>query len=251
MSVFTIQRVHETVSTIYQELFVIKFTHPGYENPHEDFINEAIRIVPDKSTEEVFKKYKIDYRFYTNTLVCFIECVLVNSPVREPKVPFVTIPADMQMRFLVTSSSDFAAKTYVVAAGSTHTYQFSNKINHTNGGLVLLTAPVEDYSITRDYEIGTLVQDGGNLFTTLKNVLAANHIPITDTAFWKQLQTVEQVVNNADLQSNAVVNIDSVCFAVIDMYKTGTTNSDYQLFDSQDQLFHPAPEFAILFKSRF
>lgn len=251
MSVFTIQRMHETVRTIYQELFSVRFVHSGYENPQEDFINKGIRIVPDKDTTLFFSNYKMEYRFYTNTLVCFIECVLFNPPAPEPKVPLLTIPADMHIRFLVTSSSDFAANTFVVAAGSTNTYQFTNKINHISSGLVLLTAPVENYSISNDYEIGTLVQDGGHLYTAVKTVAAADTIPITNTAFWKQLSAVEQVVNNADLQSNATVKSDTVCFAVIDIYKSGTTNNDYQLFDINDQLFHPAPEFVVPFKSRF
>jgi len=225
--------------------------HSGYEGPKESFINKGIRIVPDKDTALFFNNHKIDYRFYTNTLVCFIECVLFNPPAPEPKVPLLTIPADMHIRFLVTSSSDFAADTFVVATGSSKTYQFSNRINHTTGGLVLLTAPVENFSIANDYDMGTLVQDGGHLYTALKTVLAADNIPITNTAFWKKLQAVEQVVNNADLQSNATVNADTVCFAVIDIYKSGTTNSDYELFDVNDQLFHPAPEFVVQFKSRF
>jgi len=250
MSVFTIQRVQETVRTIYQELFTIKFIHAGYETSQENFINQGLRIEPDRNTKLVFENYKINYRFYSNTLVCFIQCVLVNPPAPEPKVPFVPIPDNMWIRFLVTSSSDFAAKTFVVAAGSTRTYQFSNKTNHIDGGSALLTTPVEIYSITRDFDTGTLVQDGGHLFTAVKDVSAADVIPISDTGFWEQLQAVEQVVNNADLQTNAHVEADTVCFAVIDLFKTGTTNDAYKFLDVNDQLFHPAPEFVIRFKNR-
>jgi hypothetical protein len=251
MSVQTIQRVQETVSTIYQELFTIRLVHPGYETTGENFIHQGIRMVPDKETEATFAKYKISYRFYSNTLVGFMECVLVNPPAPEPKVPFRKIPADLKLRFLVTGSRDFATKTFVVAAGKTKTYQFSNTINHAVGGLVLLSAPVESYSPTQDYETGTLVQNGGHLFTTLQNVWAADNVPISNTAFWKPLQAVEPVVNNADLKDNTTVQASDICFAVIDLFKSGTTNNDYRLFDVNDQLFHPAPQFTIRFKSRF
>lgn len=251
MSVFAIQQVHEAVRTIYQELFTIRFVHPWYENPKENFIDKGIHIAPDKNTALLFSNYKMDYRFYTDTLICFIECVFFIPPAQEPKVPFLTIPANLHIRFLVFSSSDFAANTFVVAAGSTKTYQFSNHINHITGGLILLTAPVENYTVTNDYDIGTLVQDGGHLYTALKTVRTADNIAITDTAFWEQLQAVEQVVNNADLQSKATVVPDTVCFAVIDIYNSGTTNDNYKVFDINDQLFHPAPEFVIQFKSRF
>lgn len=250
MAVFTIQQVHETVQTIYQELFTVKFEHPGFETPNENFISRVINLVPDTATRTLFDQYKIDYRFNTNTLVCFIECTLVNPPNREPKIPFLDVPTAMQMRFLVKAGDDFVGRTYVVATGSTKTYQVSNTIDNTGGGLLFLTAPVESYSAANDYEIGTIVQNGPDLFAALKTVLAADGIPITNTVFWKQLPGISEVMNNADLKSNATVKADSTCFAVIDIQKTGTTNNSYKIFDAGDELFTPAPVFTIRFKSK-
>jgi hypothetical protein len=250
MALFEIKQVGETVSTIYRELFTIKFTHAGFENLHENFLSQGISIVPDQQTEQLFIDHKVSYRFYTNTLVGFMECSLFNPPTLEPKVPFIHIDGDLHMRFLVKASEDFASKTYVVSAGSRHTYHFTNKINNASGGFTFLTAPVENHSLAKDYEVGTVVKSGLNLFDCIKTALAADNIAISNTTFWEQLDPVEQVVNNADLEDTMTVNPDSTCFAVIDLFKNGTLNSSYKIFDINDQLFNPAPVFSIKFKSR-
>lgn len=250
MGLFQIQQTGELVQTVYRKLFTIQFLHAGYENPNEIFLPKGIRIVPDEPTKQLFIDHKINYRFYTNMLICFIECVPFNPPAAEPKVPFIPIAGDLNIRFLVLSSGDFAGNTYVAAAGSKHTYQFSNKTNNINGGFIFLTEPVASHITTNDYEPGTLVQDGGNLYTAIKPVLGADNIAISNAAFWQQLQPVEQVVNDADLKDTATVNPSSTCFAVIDLFKNGIGNNPYKLFDSNDQLFNPAPAFTIKFASR-
>ena len=251
MTLFAIKQTGESVRTIYRELFTIKFIHAGFENPQENFLSQGISIVPDQQTEQLFINHKISYRFYTNTLVGFMECSLFNPPALEPKVPFIPIVGDLHMRFLIKSSEDFGDKTYVTAAGSKHTYHFTNKINNTSGGFIFLTSPVENHSLARDYEVGTLVRSGGNLFDCIKTALAADNIAISNTTFWQQLDPVEQVVNNADLEDTPTVKPDSTCFAVIDIFKNGTVNNSYKIFDINDQLFNPAPVFTIKFKSRF
>jgi hypothetical protein len=249
MLVSQIKRVNETVSTIYQELFVIQFVHAGYQTPKEKYLTQALRIEPDPATKKLFRDHHIDYRFFADTLVCFVHCTLVNPPAMEPKTPTVSISGDLKIRFLLFASSDFASRTYVVSAGSKKTYHLHNKISNTAGGVVFLTNPVENYSIANDYEAGTLVQDGGNLFSAQKTVLAADAIPISNALFWESLQPVEQVVNNSDLKPNVVVNSAESCFAVIDMFKNGAVNSSYKLFDIGDTLFKPPPLFTIKFQS--
>jgi hypothetical protein len=248
MSLFSIRQVGETVKTTWQELFIIKFSHPAYETPLENFLNKGIQIVPDGATQKLFSDQKLRCHFFTNTLVCSIECVRFNPPASEPKIPLIPITGDLHIRFLVLSSSSFAANTNVVAAGSTKIYQFTNKVNNAGGSLVFLTAPVESHSTSIDYEIGTVVQSGGNLFTALKTVAGADGISISDTSFWKNIQSLDEVVNNADLKT---IVADTTCFGVIDMYKLGTTNSSYELFNTSDQLINPAPVFTIRFASKF
>lgn len=193
----------------------------------------------------------MNYGFYDNTLVCFIQCKPFNPPTPEPKIPSVEIDGDIKIRFLIKNSSDFFSKTYIVPAGNKKVYQFSNKIDNTGGGTVFLTGPVENHVIAKDYDGGTVVQEGGSLYSSLKAVVAADNIAISDVAFWKKLQSTEQVVNNADLQDAAAVGADDSCFAVLDMYNTGTVNNSYNLFDASEKLFDPPPSFTIKFEGKF
>ncbi|MNH26047.1 hypothetical protein D3C79_860760 [compost metagenome] len=156
----------------------------------------------------------------------------------------------MKIRFLLYSSSDFLAKTYVVATGSKEAYRFSNQVNNISGGFTLLTTPVENHSAAKDYSIGTLVKSGSNLFSPIKTVLASQSIALSDTAFWKKLPGVEQVASNADLKDSAAILLDVNCFAAIDIQRTGVINNSYKVLDTGDKLFNPAPVFTIRFKSR-
>ena len=98
------------------------------------------------------------------------------------------------------TSSDFTGRTWVVPAGSKQVYQFSNQINNTDGTNFYLSAPVESFSSAKDYGAGTVVQDGGHLYSALQPILASSGIAIGNTAYWKPGVATEQAVNNADLK---------------------------------------------------
>jgi hypothetical protein len=241
----------ESVDSVYRPLFTVKFLHNAYQTPKENFFSEGISIVTDNNTSAIFKNYKMDYRFFNDTLICFIQCTPFNPPAPDPKVPSTKINSDIRVRFLLKNSSDFFSKTYVAGAGNKKLYQFSNKINNAGGGNLFLTAPVENHVTAKDYDTGTVVQDGGNLYASIAPVKAADNIAINNTNFWKQLEPLQQVVNNADLQDATTVNADANCFAVLDMYNNGTSNSSYNLFDVNEKLFNPAPLFTIKFEGKF
>jgi len=241
----------ESVDYIYRPLFTVKFLHSAYRTPTEDFFSDAITISTDKDTATFFTNHKIGYRFYNDTLICFMQCILFNPPAPNPKIPSIKIGGKTSFRFLLQTQDDFFDSTYVAAAGKKKIYQFTNKINNAGGGNLFLTAPVENHVVAKNYDTGTIVQDGGNLYVCIKKVIAADNIAILNGNFWNQLQALDQVVNNADLQDAATVNADENCFAVIDMYNNGTTNASYDLFGVNEELFDPAPAFTIKFKSKF
>lgn len=241
----------ESVDSIYTTLFTVKFIHTGYQTPTEKFVSDAISITPDQYTEAIFSDYKMDYRFFNDTLICFIRTKFLNPPASDPKIPAFPITGDIKLRFLLNTRDDFFGKTYVAAAGNKKVYQFSNKINNGAGSILFLTAPVENHMVSKDYETGTIVQDAGDLYAAVQFVKAADSIAITNAAFWKKLEPLQQVVNNADLQDATIVNTDERCFGVIDLYNSGTTNSSYNLFDISEKLFEPAPSFTIKFESKF
>ena len=243
---------------MYSELFTVTFLHSAYKIGLDNFLSNVISVEPDNNTKQLFADYKMGYSFYNNVLICYLQSSLVAPPASQPKIPSVQIDDDIKMRFLIMNSSDFFNKTYVAAAGNKKIYQFSNKTDNVSGTTIFLSASVEKWSAAKDYDTGTVVQNTGKLYATLKAVLAADHINITNASFWKSLTPFEQVVSNADLQNAASVGIDDKsidpnrnCFAVIDMYNSGTTSNKYRLFDNKDQLLDPAPSFTIKFKSKF
>jgi hypothetical protein len=238
----------ETIDTTYSELFNITFAHSAYETPLDKFLSGSLSIMPDNDTLLLFKEYKMDYRFFNNVLVCFIKSSLFAPPATDPKIPTVTIDSSTKIRFLIKNSSDLFDKTFVTAQAKKKVYQFSNKVNNTSGSDTFLSAPVEIYNSANDFSQGTIVSDGTNLYGALKTALAASSIPLTNINFWEKLTPLEQVVNNADLQDAAIVQTDENCLAVIDMYKSVTTQP-YSFFDTSDKLFDPAPSFKIKFRS--
>lgn len=240
----------ESVDSVYRPLFKVRFAHSGYETPTDNFLSQAVSFTTDEDTDMLFKDHKMSYRFFDNTLVCFIQCTPFNPPSTEPKLPSFTIDGNIRIRFLIKTNSDFFEKTYITSGGKKKKYQFSNKINNTSGPDIFLSAPVENYNAANDYTEGSVVQNAGSLFGAKQVVLAANNIPLTNTDFWGTKTPLAQVVSNADLQDAAVVNADNPCIGVIDLYNTGTTNGSYNLFDTSEKLFNPAPAFTIQFMSK-
>lgn len=136
----------ERITTIYRPLFTVTFLHTGYQTAQENFFNKGMTVTPDGATKELFTNYNMDYRFYNNTLTCFIRCVLFSPPAPEPKAPFVPITGNIRIRFLLHNSGDFFDKTLVTASGSKKRYSFSNRVNNTAGAVLYLSnaVPVGD-----------------------------------------------------------------------------------------------------------
>jgi len=240
----------ESTDTIYSELFNITFDHSGYQTPLDKSVSRAISVVPDENTKQLFAQCKINYWFFDNVLICFVQSSLLAPPAPDPKVPFMQIDNSTKIRFLVKNTVDFFDKTFVTTGQGNKIYQFSNKNVNTTGTDIFLTAPVETFNSANDYNRGTIVQDGVNLFGALQNVLATAGIPLTDTNIWEKLTPLEQVVSNADLEDEAIVKADGDCLAVIDMFKSVTT-APYNFFDTGDKLLNPPRSFKIKFRSTF
>lgn len=244
----------ETIRTIYKELFTIKFVHTGYDFPNPSVISENIIIEPDKDTKQFFDNFNISYRFSSDTFLCFLRTRLVTPPAREPQKVYLKFIGDVRLRFLIKSGTGFLKKTYVVTAGSKLVYQFSNKIKNTlpatpgTPAIAFLSKKIELHSIAKDYQGGTIVSKGGQLYASLKSVLAADSIPETNTDFWKPIGPMEQLVNNADLEPVEIAEADEKCFGVIDIYNTGTISNMYDLFEAGPDQKLRSPVYTIPFK---
>jgi len=246
----------ETIRTIYKELFTIRFVHAGYGFPRTPVISEDIIIEPDENTKQFFHNFNMGYHFSSDTLLCFLHTDLVAPPAREPQKPHLSFIGDVRLRFLIKNTTDFTRKSYAVSTGSKWVYLFSNKINNVLPAnppaipvdLVFLSKQFENHSIAKDYQEGTIVRKGGQLYAALKTVLAADTIPETDTNSWKPIGPMEQLVNNADLENVNTVEADEKCFGVIDIYNTGTSSTSYDLFEAGPDQKLRSPIYTIPFK---
>ena len=124
-------RVFDQVNSIYRGVFSIKFKHESYSAVNTNVISDAIRVIPDLQTQELFASRKMLYRFHSDLLTCFIQCNIIPVPGDEPKSkPLINFTAeDIRMRFLVKASTGFLKKTNIVAAGAREIYQLNNKNN--------------------------------------------------------------------------------------------------------------------------
>jgi len=238
----------DIVSTIYKELFTVKLLHSGYETAGVSTISNALTIEPDPATKSLFNGYQVDFRFINNALVCFTRSKLFAPPAKEPKIPFTVFSGAIRMRFLFFSSSDFLHRTYVAATGSKNIYLFSNKISNVQGTDKFISKVIEVYAAAKDYDAGTIVKKATQLYTALQPVKAIDNIQISNTQYWKKINPLEQVVNNADLTDITLVNPGENCFAVVDIYNSGTASNSYNLFGTNTQLLSPV--YTIRFKSK-
>lgn len=233
---------------IYKELFTIKLLHTGSATSTSNALLGKLKITPDTDTQKLFRRYSMDYRWLNNSIVCFIRSEYVLPPAREPKKPFITLTENFGIRFLVTAQAEFISNTFITTAGKEAVYYFTNKVDNVKSGRNFLSKPVENFLLTKNYDAGTLVKSGGDLFTTLQPVNALDFIPITNADYWKKLAPVEDVVNNADLGEVSSLKPEQTCFAVIEIFNSGISNSVYNLFDSGQELLSPV--YTISFKSK-
>jgi hypothetical protein len=232
----------------FKELFTIKLVHTAYATSTGSTIFDKVNIVPDKETQILFARYNIDYRCVNDSVFCFIRAEYFSPPAKEPKKPFVLFNADFRIRFLVTAQSEFINNTFITAAGKEAVYHFTNKTAHVQGGKNLLFKPLENFVLSKGYDAGTLIGNGGNMFTSLKPVKASDIIPISNGNYWKKISPPEAVVNNADLDEVSALKPDQSCVAVIDIFNSGTGNTAYDLFGEGQQLLSPL--YIISFKSK-
>ncbi len=238
----------DVIRTIYKELFNIRLVHKAFASANGSEIFNQLTVTPDEETKVLFDRLEIGYRCVDDSIVCFVRSELVSPPAKEPKTSFVTFDADVKVRFLLSASPSFLSKTYAVATGSSEVYYFTNTINNIQSANLYLTKVIESYNAVKSYDEGTIVNSGGEPFVTLKPVNAADSISIGNTDFWKKILPAEQVVNNADLADANVVKPNRTCFAVIDVFRTGTTNATYDLFNGSENLMSPV--YVLPFKSK-
>jgi hypothetical protein len=240
----------DIINTLYGELFSVRLLHSGYLTPTSNVISNDIRLYPDKQTKKLFTNYQITYRLFGNTLVCLVRSRLFAPPATNLKVPFMRFLDNVRIRFLMHTSPSFLSRTEVVATGKNQVYLFSNRVNHVIEGEPFISRPIVAYDSSNGYDAGAIVQEGGQLFVALQPSLASENIPITDVAYWREILPVEPLVNQVDLEGPVSIELEEACFAVIDIYNSGTLSSGYDLFITGPENQLRSPVYNIRFKSK-
>ena len=131
----------DIVKTIYEELFTVKFLHNGYGDPRPKLIADSIKLKPDAETKNLFNNHNLGYRFFNDTLICFIRTnlrQLLSPPALEPVSPYIKFSGNVRIRFFLNASTDFLNRTLVEATGARQTYQFTNQVNAGTGGFICM-----------------------------------------------------------------------------------------------------------------
>lgn len=240
----------DIINTLYEALFSVRFLHTGYGIPVSNTISKDIRFFPDEDTKKLFSGFNIAYRLLDDTLICFMRSRLFAPPNTDLKVPFIPFLGNVRIRFLMYTTQQFMNRTVAVATGKEQVYEFSNQINNVIDTNRFISQPISIYNVANDYDAGAIVQQGGQLFAAIQPLVGSDNIPITDLAYWQEITPVEQLVNHADLQEPSTLELEENCFAVIDIYNHGTTNSGYDLFVTGPDNQLRSPVYNLRFKSK-
>jgi hypothetical protein len=239
--------VGDIIRTIYKELFIVQLEHAAFASSLGSRVFEELSIRPDETTTLLFERYNMSYKCIGNQLICFIRSTRVSSLAKEPQIPFVGIVEPLQLRFYITASQRFINSSYVINAGTSYVYEFTNKVNNEQSGKAYLTKSIDNYSLSKSYDYGTLVLNGGDLYTALKPVNASGLIPISNTSYWKNLAAPAPVVNDADLTSATSLASSEPIFGVIEIFSDGIPEN-YRLLNDSNELLSPV--YHIKFKSK-
>ena len=123
----------------YEEVFTVRFLHNAYGNPRPRLMADSIELEPDTETKEFFNNYNLGYRFFNDTLICFIRTTLsqlLSPPALVTVIPYIKFSGNVRIRFFINASIDFLNKTLVETAGAKQMYQFTNRVNAGTGGFI-------------------------------------------------------------------------------------------------------------------
>ena len=128
----------DTISTIYKELFTIKFLHEGYGILYKKFLADNIDFELDKETENLFFRHSIDFRFLNDKLICFIRVKEPSPPIANTKQPFIKFLGNVKIRFLLNATTSFFSESDITITGAKQVYYFTNKVNIATDGFICM-----------------------------------------------------------------------------------------------------------------
>jgi hypothetical protein len=180
----------------YDILFSFKIDHEFFNNSYL-----PIDIVPSAETISILKGYKANISLHNNLLHVVI-------PAIDGK-PINAIPQGTTFRFYFrTKDSRFNNVTGGVQSLPQKVLYFTNFQSQNFGGITFISAPIAKYNKNQAYEHGDLASNASGAIyeSLLTNMSGASSKGLTNTTYWKKLDTALTYVSPAD-QIDKVNNV--------------------------------------------
>lgn len=207
------------IVTNYTKLFSIEFRHDAYLNA--DDILRDISIVPNETTAQLMKGYRLSLKTEHNKLMCFVQTIAaIDTSTGSPKVNVVNKPqvifnenVTLTLRLNLVSTRFFDNSNLRRYYASPKILRFGNDSGNKLDALLSLSQKIPSYKNTETYKTGMLVSNASNLtFEAIKESAPPQSQNTTKTQFWKHITDNVPFVSQADLLTN--IN-EEKCFALI------------------------------------
>ncbi len=158
----------------FEKLFSIRFTHDvfPFSSDSGGLLTPHIRLAPDPTTDELFRKHEIQYRWRHDMLLCFIR---INT---TEDSPFFRLPNNFNARFFVHLDRTVKDNTEISENhGNENIYRFRINLRASANSMNLATAtlgPVASQEPIRVFNPG----NPGNWTTSIENL--SGHFGVID-----------------------------------------------------------------------
>jgi hypothetical protein len=217
------------IVTNYTKLFSIAFLHDAYINVGD--ILRDISIVPDETSVQIMKGYRLSLKTVDNRLLCFVQTMAtIDTSAGIPKVNVVNKPlvifnenVTLTFRIILNSSRFFDNSNLRMYYANPNILRFGNDSGNKLSTLFSLSNIIPVYKTSGSYKIGMLAMNAGSeTFEAIQDSDPAHVQNTTKTQFWKHVTDNVQYVNQADLNNNTT---DEKCFALVSVsFKKNLTN---------------------------
>lgn len=165
----------------YKILFSVELQH-DYYNQQEAF--NDIEMIPTVNTKKTLSGNRILYKVFGDKFIALVE-------VDGSGKPIIPIDQSTSLRFLlklknpsfnnITALKMFNSKDEI--------YYFTNHAANEdiNNGTLYLSSVIQDYIVSKEYEVSSLVFNGTEMFEAIQYIPPLTNHPVSESNFWRKL----------------------------------------------------------------
>jgi hypothetical protein len=193
------------MTTTYAILATVSLQHDYYADGRcPDF-----EMSPSAETAAALKGTTILTKTIGNSLILLVKM--------DGEETFLSLPADLKLTFYLQLTNPAFLNFSNVPYQPGSAFYFTNLFGTGVGSNRYLNLRVPAFSNSRDYAIGDMVLDGGNIYEAIKPVAAGSQ-PTSATTFWQQ-RSSEQYVHHDDIiiLSDGLLRVSVAAASVFDI----------------------------------